>query len=258
MKITILTFFPEIFKSYFESVAPLKKAIGSGKLVIDIMQIRDFTLDKHNRCDDTPYGGGAGLVLFCQPIVDAVKSIKDAGRVIFTSPIGKKLDHDLAVEFSKEVHLIIVAGRYEGYDNRIFDFIDHDKVSVGDYVITGGELAGLIIIDSAIRHVEGVLENPESLTDESFNEGLLEYDHYTKPREYMGKNVPEVLLSGHHKKIAEERHRWALINTYEYRPDLLKDRRLLPKELDNLKEYVKEKYCGKHSGRNEGHSSTVF
>ncbi len=249
MKITILTFFPEVFQTYFESAAPFKKAIGTGLLEIDIKQIRDYTVDRHNRCDGAPYGGGAGLVLFCQPILDALSSIEKPGRILFMTPGGEQFNHDYAVNLSKEEHITIVAGRYEGYDKRIFDSVKHDKVSVGDYVLTGGETAGLIVIDAAARLIEGVLDNPESLLEESFTDGLLEYDHYARPNEYNGIKVPDILLSGHHARINEERHKWALINTYENRPDLLKRHNCSRKEIDILKDYIKEKYSGKYSTR---------
>lgn len=244
MKITILTFFPEIFRTYIETVAPFKKGIANGLLEINLMQIRDFTKDKHRRTDGYPFGGGAGLVLFCQPVLDALNSIPDVGRVIFTSPGGRKFDHNYAVELSGEEHLVFVAGRYEGYDKRIFDSIKHEKISIGDYVLTGGEIAALAIIDATSRQIPGVLDNEESLKEESFSGSLLEYDQYTRPREYEGLSVPEVLFSGHHGEIEKARRKWSLINTYENRPDLLKAIALSEDEIEIIKQHVKEKYRG--------------
>ena len=244
MKITVLTFFPDIFKTYIETVAPFKKGIASGLLEINLIQIRDFTKDKHRRTDGYPFGGGAGLVLFCQPVLDALSSIPDKGRVLFTSPGGRKFDHDYAVELSGEGHIVFVAGRYEGYDKRIFDSIQHEKVSIGDYVLTGGEIAALAVIDAAVRQIPGVLDNEDSLKEESFSSCLLEYDHYTRPREYEGRNVPEVLFSGNHAEIAKARRKWSLINTYENRPDLLKAIALTEDDIEILKQHVKEKYRG--------------
>jgi len=246
VKITILTFFPEIFNTYFDCSAPIKKAKGLGTIDIRVLQIRDFTKDKHRRCDDTPYGGGPGLVLQCQPIVDGLRSIKEEGRILFTSPTGRKFNHELAIELSREKHLIIVAGRYEGYDNRIFSLFKHEKISIGDYVITGGEPAGLIILDAVVRHIAGVLDNPDSLNEESFTEGFLEYDHYTKPRNYEGLEVPETLISGNHKEIFLLHKKQSLINTYENRPDLIKKKSLSENDLSILKEYIKEKYRYEH------------
>ncbi len=244
MNIRILTFFPDIFKSYFENVAPFKKAIGTGAVEIEILQIRDFTKDRHNRCDGYPYGGGAGLILYCQPLLDAINNTDNPGRVLFTSPSGRKFNHDYALELSKEKALTIVAGRYEGYDNRVFSLSGGEKISVGDYVLTGGECPALTIIDAAVRLIPGILENEQSLDEESFSSGLLEYAQYTRPQEYEGLSVPDVFLSGHHKKISNERHKNALINTYNNRPDLLKTRQLNDKEINILKEYIKEKYYG--------------
>lgn len=244
MKITVLTFFPEIFKTYFETVAPFKKGIAFGLLNIDLMQIRDYTHDKHRRTDGYPFGGGAGLVLFCQPILDALHSIPDKKRILFTSPAGKPFNHKYAVELSQEEHLVFVAGRYEGYDKRIFDSINHEKISIGDYVLTGGEIAALAIIDSVSRQIPGVLDNEESLKEESFSSHFLEYDHYTRPREYEGLKVPEVLFSGHHGEIEKARRKWSLINTYENRPDLLRATALSVEDIEILKQHVKEKYRG--------------
>ena len=244
MKIRILTFFPDIFKSYFENVAPFKKAIGSGEIEIEILQIRDFTKDRHRRCDGYPYGGGAGLVLFCQPIMDAINSTENPGRILFMSPDGKKFDQNYAKELSGENVITLVAGRYEGYDNRIFSMIANEKVSVGDYVLTGGECPALIIIDALVRLIPDVLENEKSLEEESFSSGLLEYAQYTRPENYNGFEVPEVYLSGHHGKIREHRFENALINTYETRPDLLKNRALNESELKIIKNHIKENCHG--------------
>jgi tRNA (guanine37-N1)-methyltransferase len=170
--------------------------------------------------------------------------------VIFSSPGGKTFDQNMAKSFSKEKHLVFVAGRYEGYDARIFKLTGAEQISVGDYVLTGGEAPVLTMIDATIRHINGVLESFESLDEESFNDGLLEYDHYTKPALYGGLKVPDVLISGNHKKIREERNIQAIRNTYDFRPDLIKKRSLSYKELDYLKEYVKEKYSGKDTRGN--------
>lgn len=219
MKIDILTLFPEMFENIFSS-SIIKRAIEDKKVEINIYNFRDYTTDPHNKVDDTPYGGGAGMVLTCQPIFDCVEAIrKDYSKVILLTPDGKTYNQEMAYNLSKEKHLILIAGHYEGFDERIRSICDLE-LSIGDYVLTGGELASMVIVDSIVRLLPGVIEE-ESHKNDSFNNNLLDYPTYTKPRIYKGMEVPEVLLSGDHKKIANWRMEQSLKKTKEKRPDLL-------------------------------------
>lgn len=219
MKIDILTLFPEMFENIFSS-SIIKRAIEDKKVEINIYNFRDYTTDPHNRVDDTPYGGGAGMVLTCQPIFDCVEAIrKDYSKVILLTPDGKTYNQEMAYNLSKEKHLILIAGHYEGFDERIRSICDLE-LSIGDYVLTGGELASMVIVDSIVRLLPGVIEE-ESHKNDSFNNNLLDYPTYTKPRIYKGMEVPEVLLSGDHKKIANWRMEQSIKKTKERRPDLL-------------------------------------
>lgn len=219
MKIDILTLFPEMFENIFSS-SIIKRAIEDKKVEINIYNFRDYTTDPHNKVDDTPYGGGAGMVLTCQPIFDCVEAIrKDYSKVILLTPDGKTYNQKMAYDLSKEKHLILIAGHYEGFDERIRSICDLE-LSIGDYVLTGGELASMVIVDSIVRLLPGVIEK-ESHENDSFNNNLLDYPTYTKPRIYKGMEVPEVLLSGDHKKIANWRMEQSIKKTKERRPDLL-------------------------------------
>ena len=219
MKIDVLSLFPGMFSGVFEE-SIIKRAINENKVSINIHNFRDFSLDPHNKVDDTPYGGGAGMVLTCQPIFDCVKSLRtDDSIVILLTPDGEVYKQSKAYELSKCKHLIFICGHYEGFDERIRSICDLE-ISIGDYVLTGGEIASMAIIDSIVRLIPGVIEE-ESHVNDSFNDNLLDYPTYTKPRVYEGMEVPEVLVSGDHKKIAEWRREESLKRTRERRPDLL-------------------------------------
>ncbi|MCI6900168.1 MAG: tRNA (guanosine(37)-N1)-methyltransferase TrmD [Tenericutes bacterium] len=219
MRIDILTLFPGMFKNVFEE-SIVKRAQELGKLEINIVNFRDYTDDPHKKVDDTPYGGGAGMVLTCQPIFDCVNALKtDETKVILLTPDGVLYKQKQAYDLSKEKHLIIISGHYEGFDERIRSICDLE-ISIGDYVLTGGEIASMVLVDSIARLIPGVITE-ESHINDSFNDNLLDYPTYTKPRIYNGMEVPEVLLSGDHKKIKEYREQESLKRTLERRPDLL-------------------------------------
>ena len=219
------------------------RAIKDGVIGVEAVNIRDFTKDKHRHVDDYPYGGGAGMVMQPQPIYDAYKSIEEKtgkARVLYMSPQGKKFNQKMAEEFSKEDNLILLCGHYEGVDERIIEEIVTDEVSIGDFVLTGGELAAITIIDTVSRLVPGVLNKEESYENESFSDGLLEYPQYTRPPEFLGRTVPDVLLSGHHANIDKWRREQSIIRTYKKRPDLLSSAELTDKEKMFVKKLKKE------------------
>ena len=219
MKIDILTLFPNMYQGIFDE-SIIKRAVDEGRVEINIHNFRDYTLDPHKKVDDTPYGGGAGMVLTCQPIFDCVKSLRcDDSIVILMTPDGEVYKQKKAYELSKKKHLILICGHYEGFDERIRTICDME-ISIGDYVLTGGELASMVLVDSIVRLMPGVIEEDSHVND-SFNNNLLDYPTYTKPRVYEGMEVPEVLLSGDHKKIEEYRRKMSLQRTKERRPDLL-------------------------------------
>lgn len=223
MKFYFLTLFPEMIHAYFKE-SLMEKGLKAGIIDYQVLNIRDFSQDKHKRVDDYPFGGGAGMVMTPQPIVDALKSIPEREKfpVIYLSSGGSTYQQETSSEFSVYPGLILICGRYEGIDQRIIDaYVDYE-LSVGDYILTGGELAALIICDSVCRHLKGYLGNPESLEDESFNENLLEYPQYTRPREFEGMQVPEILLSGNHSQIKEWRMKQSIEKTAVIRPDLYK------------------------------------
>ena len=227
MKIDILTLFPDMFEG-FKSESIIKRAIENKKVEINTVNFRDFASNKHKKVDDTPYGGGSGMVLMCQPIFDAVDSIKkENSKVILLSPQGEKYNQKKAYELAKEEHLIFICGHYEGFDERIKTIVD-EEISIGDYVLTGGELPSMVITDSIVRLLPGVIEE-ESHLKESFNDNMLDYPTYTKPSDYKGLKVPDVLLSGDHKKIDEWRNNERVKVTKEKRPDLLKKKITLKK-----------------------------
>lgn len=219
MKIDILTLFPNMYQGIFDE-SIIKRAIDEKRVTINIHNFRDYTLDPHKKVDDTPYGGGAGMVLTCQPIFDCVKNLRsDDSIVILMTPDGEVYKQKKAYELSKKKHLILICGHYEGFDERIRSICDME-ISIGDYVLTGGELASMVLVDSIVRLMPGVIEEDSHIND-SFNNNLLDYPTYTKPRVYEGMEVPEVLLSGDHKKIDEYRYEMSLKRTKERRPDLL-------------------------------------
>ena len=218
MKIDILTIFPEMFDGFLNT-SIIKRARESGKVEIRVHNFRDYSLDKHGRVDDYPYGGGAGMVLMCEPIFRAVEDIKtDDSMVIMLSPSGRVFKQELAIDLSKKKHLIFLCGHYEGFDERIKTIVDME-LSIGDYVLTGGEVPSMVITDAITRLIPGVITS-ESLDSESFNDGLLDYPNYTRPEVFRGMRVPEVLLSGHHKNIEKYRREEKIRLTKENRSDL--------------------------------------
>ena len=221
MKINILTIFPEMFEPLKASM--LGRAMENGIIEVSVTDIRDYTLDRHNRVDDTPYGGGAGMVMQVQPILDAFRAQGYGGKVLYMSPRGEMLSGRLAHDLAQEEEITILCGHYEGVDQRALDALEAKEVSIGDYVLTGGELPAMVLIDTVARFLDGVLASEESVLDESVYSGLLEYTQYSKPREYEGMEVPEVLLSGNHKEIAKWRWEQSLELTAERRPDLMKE-----------------------------------
>jgi tRNA (guanine37-N1)-methyltransferase len=227
MRIDILTLFPEMFESPL-SHSILRRAQEKGLVEFFLTNIRDFAAQgNYRKVDDKPYGGGPGMVLMPEPVFDCFEHVQKQsdvkGRVVLLSPQGKKFDHEKAVELSTEQRLTFIAGRYEGFDERIRVGLGAEQLSIGDYVLSGGELAAMVIIDAVVRLQKGVLGDEDSACDDSFSDGLLEYPHYTRPEIFRGMKVPEILLSGDHGKIAEWRKARAVERTRENRPDLLKD-----------------------------------
>ena len=221
MQFDVLTLFPEMFDVLDESI--IGRAKEKGLINVNLINIRDFSKDKHKKVDDTPYGGGAGMVMMPDVVYDAYKSVKDEkAKVIYMSPQGKKLDQKKVEELSKQEHLILLCGHYEGIDQRVLDKIVDEEISIGDYVLTGGELPAMVLIDSVSRYVEGVLKD-DSTKEESFSQGLLEYPQYTRPEVFEGQQVPEVLRSGNHQMIDKWRREQSLKRTLEKRPDLLEE-----------------------------------
>lgn len=229
MKVDILTLFPDMFRGVFES-SILKRAQEVNAFNYRLIDFREYTDDKHNKVDDYPYGGGAGMVLKPQPIFDAVEDLvkaeKKKPRVILLCPQGERFTQKKAEELAKEDHLIFICGHYEGYDERIRQHLVTDEISIGDYVLTGGELGAMVITDSVIRLQPEVLGNDESAVKDSFSTQLLEHPHYTRPNDFRGMKVPDVLTSGHHGKIEEWRTYESLKRTYHRRPDLLESAQL--------------------------------
>lgn len=236
MKFDILTLFPEMFTSLKESI--IGRAVDKNLIEINLVNIRDFSKDKHKKVDDTVYGGGAGMLMMPNVVYDAYNSVKsDKSKVIYLSPQGKKLCQEKVLELAKEPHLILLCGHYEGIDQRVLDKIVDEEISIGDYVLTGGELPAMVLIDSVSRYVDGVLTKG-STDEESFSNGLLEYPQYTRPEVFEGERVPEILLTGHHENIEKWRRLEGLKNTFKKRPDLLENIELSDEErqfLEDLK-----------------------
>lgn len=233
MKISVLTLFPNMFNIFNESI--IGKARERSLIELDIINMRDFTKNKHKKVDDYPYGGGAGMVISPQPVVDSIRFAKESnnGKVIFLGPRGVTFNQNIAKELSREENLIFVCGHYEGIDERAYKYFDME-ISLGDFVLTGGEMASIPVIDSVCRLIPGVLGKEESFMEESFYDGTLEYPQYTRPEEFEGEKVPDILLSGHHENIRKWRRKQSLLITKEKRPDLFKtlelnkeDRKLL-------------------------------
>ncbi|MEG0592477.1 MAG: tRNA (guanosine(37)-N1)-methyltransferase TrmD [Coprobacillus sp.] len=237
MKIDILSLFPEMFDGFLNT-SIIKRAIDSKKVEVCIHDFREFSLNKHKKVDDYPYGGGQGMVLMCQPIIDCLKTlIDDDALVILMSPQGRTLNQQYSQELSQQKHLIFICGHYEGFDERIRDYVDVE-LSIGDYVLTGGELASMVTCDSVIRLLDGAIRET-SHQDDSFSDGLLEYPQYTRPEEYDGNVVPDVLISGHHENIRKWRLKQSILKTYRKRPDLLENREFNQEELKILQEIQK-------------------
>lgn len=221
MKINILTLFPEMFTPLQESM--LGRAREKGILDINLINIRDYTEDKHNRVDDTPFGGGAGMVMKVQPILSAYRENHLQGPCLYMSPRGKMLNGEMAESLSRQEEITILCGHYEGVDQRALDLLQAEEVTIGDYILTGGELPAMVLVDTVARFLDGVLAGEESVKEESVYSGLLEYPHYTKPREVEGLTVPDVLVSGNHEKIDLWRYEKSLEITKERRPDLFRE-----------------------------------
>lgn len=222
MKISILTLFPEMFTALNESI--IGRAKKAGKIEIEVVNIRDYSKDKHKKCDDAPFGGGAGMLMTPQPIADAILAVDPDRKAkrIYLSPKGETLSQKKVRELAVGQDLVLLCGHYEGVDERVIELFIDEEVSIGDYVLTGGELPAMVLVDSVARYVDGVIAT-ESLSQESFSEGLLEYPQYTRPQVFMGLEVPEVLVGGDHKKVDEWRRKKSEEVTKSRRPDLLKD-----------------------------------
>ncbi|WP_409254300.1 tRNA (guanosine(37)-N1)-methyltransferase TrmD [Bacillus sp. SCS-153A] len=246
MKIDVLSLFPSMFSGVFgESI--LKKASEKGAVEYNVVNFREFAANKHGQVDDYPYGGGAGMVLKPQPIFDAVESLsreeedEKKPRVILLCPQGERYDQSKAEELAEEDHLIFICGHYEGYDERIREHVVTDEISIGDFVLTGGELGAMVIIDSVVRLLPGVLGNEDSPVLDSFSSGFLEHPHYTRPSDFRGMKVPPELISGNHKLIEEWRERESLRRTYDRRPDLLENKELNERQKKWLEEWKSDR-----------------
>lgn len=224
MKINVLTLFPDMFDAMKHSV--VGKAIENEKLNLNVIDFRKFTKDKQMHVDDAPYGGGPGMVLQVQPIASALSEIEDKQKVVILAPTGKPFNQKMATDWANNYNNItFICGHYEGFDQRVYQYAT-DVVSIGDFILTGGEIPTMAMIDSTVRLIPGVLGNEDSASDESFSDGLLEYPQYTRPAEFEGQKVPDVLLSGHHANIKSWREKQSLKNTYLYRPDLIENKTL--------------------------------
>ena len=239
MNISILTIFPEMFDGFLNT-SIIKKALLQKHATIEVIDIRSFTDDKHNRVDDYPFGGGQGMVLFYQPVVAAIKSVKtNDSKAIMLTPAAYQLNQQRVRTLAKETHLILICGHYEGFDERILEHVD-EVLSIGDYILTGGELAAMVVSDAIVRVIDGVITESSHL-DESFENGLLEYPQYTRPQEIDGYKVPEVLLSGHHENVRKWRLKESLRKTLKYRPDLL-EKRIFSKEEEKFLQEISDEW----------------
>ena len=243
MKIDILTIFPEMFSTLNQSI--LGKAQEKGIIDLKITDFRAFTENKHNNVDEYPFGGGAGMLLTPQPIFDAIDDVKkqrgDVGHVVLLDPAGVQFNQEIAKDLAKKEHLTFIAGHYEGYDERIKTLVNQE-ISIGDYVLTGGELATMVIIDATTRFIDGTLGNQNSAAQDSFSNDLLEAPQYTKPREYRGMEVPEVLTSGNHKKIEEWNLEQSIIKTLQRRPDLIENGSFSKEIQEKIEQIKKENH----------------
>ena len=242
MRFDILTLFPNMFSSPLQE-SILGKAIERGLIQIQTVNIRDFALDKHKVVDDTPYGGGQGMVMKVEPIARAIESVKSqnpSARTIYLTPQGKPFDQDSARKLSSQPHLVLLCGRYEGVDERVKDLFIDEEISIGDYVLTGGELAAMVLIDAISRFIPGVLGSDRSAEEDSFFNSLLEYPQYTRPFDFRGSGIPEVLLSGNHSAISLWRRKEALRRTSSRRPDLLTKANLSEEDKKLLEEILKQ------------------
>ena len=241
MRIDVLSLFPNMFAPMRESI--IGKTVERGLVDFNVTDFRDYTENKHNKVDDEIYGGGQGMLLMPQPLFDAMDAVEkeagNRGRVILMDPAGKTFNQSIAEELAQEDHLTIIAGHYEGYDERIRTLVD-DEISLGAFVLTGGELGAMTVVDATVRLLDEALGDERSAVDESFSTGLLEYPQYTRPADFRGLKVPDVLLSGHHANIAKWKHKEALRRTYQRRPDLLADYELTPADQKLLKEIKQE------------------
>lgn len=246
LRFKVFTLFPEIVDNYVEYNAPLKRGISNGVIAVEAVNFRDFSESRHRKVDDIVYGGGPGMVIAPGPVVKAVKAHqRSETRILIMDPRGRKMSNELARELAREEEIFLLCARYEGFDQRIYDVLQLEPVSLGDFVLTGGELPALAVMDATARFVPGSMDSYESQAEESFNfEGLLEYDQYTRPENFEGFQVPDVLRQGNHKKIEHWRLKKSLKNTIKNRPDLLKLLNLNPTKLDMVKIIVKELYGG--------------
>jgi len=260
MIIEIVTLFPAMVEQC-ASHSIIGRARESGALQLHVVDLRDYTHDRHRTADDAPYGGGAGMVMKVEPLDEAIAGLRRNAqgtvRVILMSPQGRRLDQRVVEELARESHLALICGHYEGVDERVREHLVDDEISIGDYVLTGGELPALVLVDAVARLIPGVLGKAESAEEESFRDGLLEYPQYTRPEEYRGWRVPEVLLSGHHAMIARWRRRESLRRTLERRPDLLAKARLTADDLEVLKELGADEALLEELGRTRGEARKV-
>ena len=246
MQVHILSIFPEFFSSPLNE-SMIKRAQEKGKVKIEVVNMRDFAKDKHKTMDDTPFGGGAGMVMMVEPLYEAIKSVagkKDNEKIVLTSPQGERLNQNKAKELSTLDHLILVCGHYKGVDERIKDLFPMEEISIGDYVLTGGEFAALVVLDAVTRLIPGVIGKFESAQTDSFQQGILGYPQYTRPAEFRGLKVPDVLLSGDHEKVRLWRRRKALEETLNKRPDLLENDLLSDEDKIIIDDIIKEKNQG--------------
>jgi len=242
MKFDVFTLFPEVIQPYLES-SILLRARENNLLTVHLHNIRDWTRDRHHVTDDAPYGGGGGMVMKVEPIFTAVESVLGSPPVcpvIYLSPQGRPFSTAIARELASQPHLALICGRYEGVDERVIEHLVSDQISIGDYVLTGGELPAMVVMDAVARFIPGVLGDPDGAEDDSFGNGLLEYPHYTRPEEFRGWRVPQELLTGNHALIARWRRIQSLYRTWKYRPDLLRGKELTAEDRDLLNKIIEK------------------